>query len=88
MKSAILLVFVTVFLAELGDKTQITTMLFATKYGWEKAFIGSALALVLVNLVGALIGEKVGHIIPHGLLQKVAGAIFIAFGILLISGKI
>ncbi|ASJ00351.1 TMEM165/GDT1 family protein [Thermococcus gorgonarius] len=88
MESAVLLIFVTIFLAELGDKTQITTMLFATKYGWEKAFIGSALALVLVNLIGALIGEKIGNMIPQGLLQKAAGAIFIAFGILLISGKI
>lgn len=50
----ILIVFVAIFLAELGDKTQLATLAFASKYGWAKAFLGSIVALALVNLLGSL----------------------------------
>ncbi len=49
-------IFAAIFLAELGDKTQIATMAFASKYGWKTAFFGAILGLAAVNIIGALAG--------------------------------
>ncbi len=84
----IVLVFVAIFIAELGDKTQLATFTFATKYGWIKAFAGSILALAIVNFLGAFIGDKIGHVLPVELIQKGAGVLFIVFGLLMLFGKI
>lgn len=83
----ILIVFVAIFLAELGDKTQLATLAFASKYGWAKAFLGSIVALALVNLLGALIGDKLGSALPTELIQKLSGAVFVIVGILMLFGK-
>ncbi|AAL80645.1 hypothetical protein PFDSM3638_02600 [Pyrococcus furiosus DSM 3638] len=80
----ILSIFIAIFLAEFGDKTQLATIAFASKYGWFKAFVGAATALVLVNLIGALVGEKLREFVPASVLHKIAGVFFIIFGILMI----
>lgn len=82
------LIFTAIFVAELGDKTQLATLSFATKYGWVKAFLGSVLALAVVNLVGAFLGDRIGHFLPTELIQKGAGLLFIAFGLLILAGKL
>ncbi|AEH23984.1 TMEM165/GDT1 family protein [Pyrococcus yayanosii] len=84
----ILYVFIAIFLAELGDKTQLATIAFASKYGWWKAFLGAISGLTLVNLIGALIGEKLGDTLPTELVHKAAGILFIIFGILMLIGKL
>ncbi|AEC52328.1 hypothetical protein PNA2_1413 [Pyrococcus sp. NA2] len=84
----ILQIFLMIFLAELGDKTQLATMTFAARYGWVRAFIGAISALALVNLIGALIGDRIGEYIPLNIVQKAAGIIFIVFGVLIFLGKI
>ncbi len=84
----IIYVFVAIFLAELGDKTQLATIAFASKYGWVKAFVGAILGLALVNLIGALIGDKIGETLPVELIHKGAGILFIIFGLLMFFGKI
>ncbi|AHF80690.1 TMEM165/GDT1 family protein [Thermococcus paralvinellae] len=84
----VLYVFVAIFLAELGDKTQLATIAFASKYGWVKAFVGAILGLALVNLIGAFIGEKIGEALPVELIHKGAGILFILFGLLMFFGKI
>ncbi|NJE08611.1 TMEM165/GDT1 family protein [Thermococcus sp. M39] len=84
----VLYVFVAIFLAELGDKTQLATIAFASKYGWAKAFVGAILGLALVNLIGAIIGEKIGEALPVELIHKGAGILFIIFGLLMFFGKI
>ncbi len=83
-----LAVFFAVFIAELGDKTQLTTMAFASKYGWLKAFSGAIIALAVVNLLGAVIGDKLGDLLPADVVHKFAGLLFIVFGILMMSGKL
>ncbi|WP_054840896.1 TMEM165/GDT1 family protein [Thermococcus peptonophilus] len=84
----LLAVFVSIFLAELGDKTQLTTIAFASKYGWKTAFLGGAiLGLAAVNLIGALIGDKIGDVLPIEVIHKGAGVLFIVFGILMLLGK-
>lgn len=79
----ILTVFVTIFLAEIGDKTQLATMLYATKSKHAKlsVFIGSATALVLASAIGVIAGSLIsGHVNPK-YLSWVAGAGFIGIGI-------
>ncbi|EEB73948.1 TMEM165/GDT1 family protein [Thermococcus sp. AM4] len=79
---------VMVFLAELGDKTQLATMAFATKYGWKKAFAGAIIGLALINLLGAVAGEKLGELLPQEVIHRGAGALFIIIGILMMAGKL
>ncbi|RLJ70331.1 uncharacterized protein UPF0016 [Hydrogenivirga caldilitoris] len=84
----VILIFTAIFIAELGDKTQLATFAFATKYGWVKAFLGSVIALAVVNFVGAFLGDKVGHLLPAEFIQKGAGVLFIFFGLLILTGKL
>lgn len=76
-------VFATVFLAEIGDKTQLATMLFATKEGTSKwaIFFGSAAALVLAAGIGVLVGEQLGKWISPKTLKWIAGLGFVAIGL-------
>ncbi|MEA2568719.1 MAG: hypothetical protein QOI24_720 [Acidobacteriota bacterium] len=75
-------VFVTVFLAEIGDKTQLATMLFASEAKTSKwvVFAGSALALVLAAGIGVLVGAQLERFIAPRTLKLVAGIGFIAIG--------
>ena len=84
----ILAIFFAIFLAELGDKTQLATIAFASKYGWKTAFVGAILGLAAVNLLGAVLGDKLGDVLPIDLVHKGAGVLFILFGVLMLFGKI
>jgi len=81
--------FVLVFLAELGDKTQLSTMLLASKSKsiWY-TFIGSACALVLSSLLGVLAGSVLNKYVPPNIIQMCAGLAFVIIGGLLIFGKL
>lgn len=81
--------FLLVFIAELGDKTQITTMLLAAdnKSIWP-VFIGASIALVCSSLVGVFAGSVLTKYIPPNLIQNAAAIAFIIIGILLLMGKI
>jgi putative Ca2+/H+ antiporter (TMEM165/GDT1 family) len=85
----IITAFFLVFLAELGDKTQLSTMLLASKSTsiWY-VFIGSALALVLSSLLGVLVGSILHKYIPQSYIQTCSGAAFLIIGALLILGKL
>lgn len=81
--------FVTIFLAELGDKTQIATMMLAANSKQKIIiFIGSSLALVCSSLVAVLLGNKLSSLIPPQYIQKGAAIAFITIGILLLLNKI
>ncbi|CAD5244845.1 TMEM165/GDT1 family protein [Thermococcus camini] len=84
----VLAIFFAIFLAELGDKTQLATMAFASRYGWKVAFMGAILGLAAVNLIGAVLGDRLGDFIPLELVHRFAGALFIVFGILMLFGKL
>ncbi|WP_457743100.1 TMEM165/GDT1 family protein [Thermococcus sp.] len=88
MDNPLLLIFIMTFLAEFGDKTQLTTITFASKYGWKTAFLGAILGLAAVNLIGALIGQELGNLLPHSLVKRGAGLLFIIFGALMLIGKL
>ena len=76
-------VFATVFLAELGDKTQLATMLFASDrtVGKGTVFAASSLALVCAAAVGVLAGALLGEFINPRLLHYIAGTGFVLVGI-------
>ena len=73
--------FVTVFLAEMGDKTQLTTITLSSTTNKPLAvFIGSSLALILATLLGALAGGSIANLIPAFLLKLLSGIVFLIIG--------
>jgi len=76
-------VFTSVFIAELGDKTQLATMLFASDKDVNKftVFIGASLALILTSAIGVAAGSVISQYVTEKALHYVAGAGFIAIGI-------
>ena len=79
----LLTVFATVFVAELGDKTQLATMLYAADREVSKltVFLGASLALVLASGIGVIAGSLLSEYISEKVLQYIAGAGFILIGI-------
>jgi len=80
--------FGTIFLAELGDKTQLAAILMTSKTGRPlSVFIGAVAALSLVTAIGVLFGEGLISMIPQNILKKVAALAFISIGALMFFGK-
>ncbi|MFS8895186.1 TMEM165/GDT1 family protein [Synechococcus sp. R3-13] len=76
-----LVTFLTVFVAEMGDKTQLATLLMSAQSQSPWAiFFGSASALVTASLLSVVLGEGLGQVIPPGWLQWLAGAGFLMIG--------
>ena len=75
-------IFLTVFVAEIGDKTQLATMLFAAE-GRSKwlVFAAAALALVLAAAIGVLVGAQIERWVSPRTLKVTAGIGFIAIGL-------
>jgi putative Ca2+/H+ antiporter (TMEM165/GDT1 family) len=85
---AALVAFGLIFLSELGDKTQLATlMLSAHGHPPAAVFCGAAAALVLVALISALAGDALAHALPRRLLHAGAGATFLLLGGLLLTGR-
>ncbi|NJO12229.1 MAG: TMEM165/GDT1 family protein [Gammaproteobacteria bacterium] len=80
---ALLVIFGTVFLAELGDKTQLATLLFAAKNPearWQ-VFAAAAAALILAAALGVLAGGFLAQHLNTRVLSRVAGVGFVLIGI-------
>ncbi|MBO7431593.1 MAG: TMEM165/GDT1 family protein [Elusimicrobia bacterium] len=80
--STILMIFVSVFLAELGDKTQIATLLFATdsKVSPMAIFLASAGALVLSSAIAVLAGTVAKTYLQQIPLKLMSGICFVLIG--------
>lgn len=76
-------VFIAVFVAELGDKTQLATMLFAADRDVSKltVFIGASLALVLASGIGVLAGAALSQFVSEKQLSYIAGIGFVIIGV-------
>ncbi len=76
-------VFTVIFIAELGDKTQLATMLFAADKEVSKLtiFIGASLALVVASAIGVAAGSIISEYISEKYLHYIAGVGFIGIGI-------
>ena len=82
----LLTTFITVFLAEMGDKTQLTTITLSSSTNKPLAvFIGSSTALILATLLGALAGNSIANLIPAFILKLLSGIVFLIIGINLIA---
>ncbi|MBW2291896.1 MAG: TMEM165/GDT1 family protein [Deltaproteobacteria bacterium] len=83
-------VFGTIFVAELGDKTQLATLLYASNAANPKltVFVASAAALVLTSALGVLGGSLVAEHVNPNAMRWIAGLGFIAVGLwVLVSGE-
>ncbi|MDB9311759.1 TMEM165/GDT1 family protein [Spirulina sp. CS-785/01] len=79
------LTFVTVFLAEIGDKSQLATIaLSGSSQSPRAVFFGTVFALILASFIGVIIGESVTHFLPPKLLKAIAaiGFAILALGLL------
>ena len=78
-----------IFLAELGDKTQLATigLVAKTKAPWA-VFLGSALALCLVALLGVMFGEVLTRYVSELVLKRISAVSFLVIGVLMLWGKI
>jgi putative Ca2+/H+ antiporter (TMEM165/GDT1 family) len=78
-----LTVFASVFIAELGDKTQLATMLFAAdkEVNRTTVFLAASAALVVASGLGVLAGSVLTQMISEKILHYVAGAGFIVIGV-------
>jgi Ca2+/H+ antiporter, TMEM165/GDT1 family len=83
---AFLLSFGVVFLAELGDKSQLMALTFATRYKAVPVLIGITIATALVHAVSVLVGGVLGAAIPTRLVTFVAALAFVAFGLWTLRG--
>jgi putative Ca2+/H+ antiporter (TMEM165/GDT1 family) len=79
--------FVTFFLAEMGDKTQIATVALAAHYGTPMLVIaGTTLGMLIADVPAVFIGEKLATRIPMKLVHSIAAAIFALLGVLTLLG--
>ncbi len=73
-----------VFLAELGDKTQLAVLSQTCKHrAGLPVFVGGSVALVLATGLGAASGHLLGQVIPQGILQAIAALAFVVMGVLI-----
>ena len=79
--------FAAIFVAEMGDKTQIATLSLAGSGSsrWT-VFAASALALVATSAVAVLLGEAVSRYVPAVWVKRAAGMIFIVLGVVYLVG--
>ncbi len=81
--------FGVIFLAEMGDKTQLAAMTMAaqTKRPWA-VLIAASLALACVSAVGVAVGSVLSDYLPLEWIKRVAALSFIAIGVLILLGKL
>ncbi len=75
-------VFWAVFMAELGDKTQLAVLGFASsgKSAWS-VFLGASVALVCTTLLGVVVGERLATWLPLGLVRRGGGLLLVVVGV-------
>jgi putative Ca2+/H+ antiporter (TMEM165/GDT1 family) len=74
--------FLMIFLAELGDKTQLSTFAFASQSKSPlSVFLGASLALVLSSLIGVALGGLIGRFVPERVMKVLAAVVFLGFGV-------
>jgi putative Ca2+/H+ antiporter (TMEM165/GDT1 family) len=84
----LLTTFGVIFLAEMGDKTQLAAMTMAAQTKRPlTVFIGSALALTAVSAIGVVVGSVIGNYIPLFWVKRVAAVAFIVIGVLILLDK-
>jgi putative Ca2+/H+ antiporter (TMEM165/GDT1 family) len=85
----LLTTFGVVFLAEMGDKTQLAAMTMAaqTKRPWS-VFLGASIALTAVSALGVVVGSVVGDYLPLIWVKRMAASAFIVIGVLILMDRL
>jgi len=84
----IMTTFWAIFIAELGDKTQLAAITMTSKTKLPvSVFLGAVLALATVTLIGVVFGDALIRIVPENIIKKAAAVVFIVIGILIFWGK-
>ena len=84
--SIIITSFSTIFLAELGDKTQVATLILSAQSGKPLIiFTAAAIALVSTSLLGVLIGRWIANNLPRQSFTQISGIIMLGLGIYLVA---
>lgn len=86
MLAALFLSFAVIFVAELGDKSQLMAMTFALRYRWWVVLGGICVATTAVHLISVAVGHYLGAALPTHLLGILGGVAFIAFGLWTLRG--
>ena len=77
--------FSTIFLAELGDKTQLAILIISAQSGRPLiVFIGASLALISTSLLGVLIGRWIANNLPRERFTVVSGIVMLSLGVYLV----
>ena len=80
--SLLISTFITIFIAELGDKTQLATLTMSGATNKPLAvFLGSSIALIFASLLGALAGGSISNFIPEIILKSIASITFFIIGL-------
>jgi len=74
--------YVAIFLAEMGDKTQLATLSASTAGSRWVVFAAAALALVSTTAVAVIVGEGLTRVVPPIWIKRAAGALFVVLGVL------
>ena len=84
----LLTTFGVIFLAEMGDKTQLAAMTMSaqTKKPWA-VFLGASLALAAVSALGVIVGATLGNYVPLEWVKRIAAVAFIIIGVLMLLNK-
>lgn len=86
MLAAVLLSFAVIFVAEMGDKTQLVAMMFALRYRWWVVLAAITAATTAVHVLSVAIGHYLGAALPTHLLGIIAGVMFVFFGLWTLRG--
>jgi Ca2+/H+ antiporter, TMEM165/GDT1 family len=84
--AALLLSFAVIFVAELGDKSQLMAMTFALRHRWWVVLGGITFATTAVHLISVAVGHYLGAALPTHLLGILAGVAFVLFGLWTLRG--
>ena len=80
-KNPFFAIFMTFFLAEMGDKTMLATVTVATQYNFWFVWLGATLGMVLADGLAIFAGIKLGKLIPEKIMKIIAAVLFFIFGI-------
>ncbi|MBF4695520.1 TMEM165/GDT1 family protein [Fusibacter ferrireducens] len=81
MIGEIIKAFILIFIAEMGDKTQILAMAFATRFPVKKVLLGIGIGAFLNHGLAVLLGSYLSSVVPISTIQMIAGAAFVGFAI-------